>query len=97
MAHHVMSDIQGEADCLHAMLEGIQFSEDHTLILLREAISMEIRRWNENGNAPTKVLSLIQNEEKRIAYVVEIEDKGEHLKILHTSGFSVWTSAMVTV
>ena len=35
----------------------------------------------------TKVLSMIQPEEKRIAYAVELEEKGEHLKILHTPGF----------
>ena len=35
----------------------------------------------------TKVLSMIQPEEKRMAYAMELEDKGEHLKILHTSGF----------
>ena len=35
----------------------------------------------------TKVLSMIQPEEKRIAYAMELEDKGEHLKILHTPSF----------
>ena len=35
----------------------------------------------------TKVLSMIQPEEKRIAYAIDLEDKGEHLKILHTPGF----------
>lgn len=35
----------------------------------------------------TKVLSMIQPEEKRIAYAMELEDEGEHLKILHTPGF----------
>ena len=35
----------------------------------------------------TKVLSMIQPEEKRIAYAMDLEDKGEHLEILHTPGF----------
>lgn len=35
----------------------------------------------------TKVLSMIQPEEKRIAYAMELEGKGEHLKILHTPEF----------
>ena len=35
----------------------------------------------------TKVLSMIQPEEKRIAYAKDLEDKGEHLEILHTPGF----------
>ena len=35
----------------------------------------------------TKVLSMIQPEEKRIAYAMKLEDKGEHLNILHTPGF----------
>lgn len=35
----------------------------------------------------TKVLSLLQPEEKRIAYAMELEDKNEHLKILHTPGY----------
>lgn len=35
----------------------------------------------------TKVLSMIKPEEARIRYAVELEDKGEHLRILHTPGF----------
>lgn len=35
----------------------------------------------------TKVLGMIQPEEKRIAYAMEFENKGEHLKILHAPGF----------
>ncbi len=35
----------------------------------------------------TKVLSMIQPEEKRIAYAMELEDRGEHLKILHAPAF----------
>ena len=35
----------------------------------------------------TKVLSMIKPEEARIRYAIELEDKGEHLKILHTPGF----------
>lgn len=35
----------------------------------------------------TKVLSMIQPEDKRIAYATELEDKGEHLKMLHAPGF----------
>ena len=38
MAHYVMGDIHGEADCFHAMLKKIQFSEDDTLILLGDVI-----------------------------------------------------------
>lgn len=35
----------------------------------------------------TKVLSLIQPEEKRINHALDLESRGEHLKILHTHGF----------
>ena len=35
----------------------------------------------------TKVLSMIKPEEARIRYAIELEDKGEHLRILHTPGF----------
>ena len=35
----------------------------------------------------TKVLSMIQPEEKRVAYAMKLEGKGEHLKILHTPEF----------
>ena len=34
-----------------------------------------------------KVLSMIKPEEARIRYAIELEDKGEHLRILHTPGF----------
>ena len=36
----------------------------------------------------TKVLSMIQPEEKRIAYAMDLEYKHGHLKILHTTGFT---------
>ena len=35
----------------------------------------------------TKVLNMITNEKARIKHAIELEDKGKHLKILHTSGF----------
>lgn len=35
----------------------------------------------------TKVLSMIKPEESRIRYAIELEDKGEHLRVLHTPGF----------
>ena len=35
----------------------------------------------------TKVLSMIKPEEAKISYAIEMEDKGEHLRILHTPGF----------
>ena len=35
----------------------------------------------------TKVLSLIQPEEARIAYAMAMEDRGDHLRILHAPGF----------
>lgn len=35
----------------------------------------------------TKVLSLIQPEEARIAYAIDLEDRGDHLRILRTPGF----------
>lgn len=35
----------------------------------------------------TKVLSLIQQEEKRINYALGLESRGEYLKILHAPGF----------
>lgn len=198
MAHYVMSDLHGEADRFHAMLNKIGFLEDDTLIILGDVIDRgpngidllleimdmpnvimllgnheymmlqylspgatgtEIRRWNRNGNAPTlaaylkqkakvqqriisylrglpthielelngkrfylvhgfpgenihdevwnrpeidavnpkpgyqviightKVLSMIKPEEARIRYAIELEDEGEHLRILHAPGF----------
>lgn len=38
MAHYVMSDIHGEADRFHAMLEKIYFSDDDTLYILGDVI-----------------------------------------------------------
>lgn len=38
MAHYVMSDIHGEVDRVHAMLEKIQFSPDGTLYILGDVI-----------------------------------------------------------
>ncbi len=38
MAHYVMSDIHGEADRFHAMLEKIHFSDDDTLYILGDVI-----------------------------------------------------------
>lgn len=35
----------------------------------------------------TKVLSMNKPEEARIRYAIELGDKGEHLRILHTPGF----------
>ena len=198
MAHYVMSDIHGEADRFHAMLEKIQFSDSDTLYIRGDVIdrgpdgisllleimkmpnvvlllgnheymmlkylganptSTDIRRWNRNGNAPTlvaylklkarvqqeilyylrtretcitievggkkfylvhgfpgdnthdrvwgrpeletpnplpdcqliightKVLSLIAPEWKRMDYAIELENRGDHLRILHAPGY----------
>ena len=198
MAHYVMSDIHGEADRFHAMLEKIHFSDDDTLYILGDVIDRgpdgipilrEImaapnivmllgnheymmleylksdpdpiakRRWNRNGNRPTleaflklkareqkeilnvlkslpihlevevndqrfylvhgfpgsnlhdevwsrpemgapnpmpgyqviightPVLSLIQPEDERIKYAMDLESRGEHLRIFHAEGF----------
>ena len=198
MAHYVLSDIHGEADRFHAMLEKIQFSPEDMLYilgdvvdrgpdgisLLKEIMGManaimllgnheymmlqymspsatetDIRRWNRNGNAPTlaayhclddqeqqKILSylrtlpthlkvqvngkkfylvhgfpganvhdevwgrptrstpnpvpdyrliightpvqyLIEEEQEQINFEIEIESKGEHLRVTHTPGF----------
>ncbi len=198
MAHFVMSDIHGEADRFHAMLEKIRFSQEDTLYilgdvvdrgpdgigLLREIMKMPnavmllgnheymmlqymapdadgaaIRRWNKNGNAPTldaflrlneteqrqilnflrilpthlkaevngkkfylvhgfpganvhdevwgrptmetpnpipdhqliightPVQYLIEDEQEQIHFEIEIESKGEHLRVTHTPGF----------
>ena len=38
MAHYVVSDIHGEADRFHAMLEKIRFSADYTLYILGDVI-----------------------------------------------------------
>lgn len=38
MAHYLMSDIHGEADRFHAMLEMIGFSEDDVLIIIGDVI-----------------------------------------------------------
>ena len=198
MAHYVMSDIHGEADRFHAMLEKIHFSADDTLYILGDVIDrgpdgipllweimavpnmvmllgnhehmmldylkldpdlIAIRRWNRNGNRPTldtylklkareqqelldylkslpthlelevngqrfylvhgfpgnnvhdevwsrpeldtqnpipeckviightPVLSLIKPEEEKVRYAMELESRGEHLRICHAAGF----------
>lgn len=198
MAHYLMSDLHGEADRFHAMLNKTGFSEKDILIILGDVVDRgpdginllleimdmpnvimllgnheymmlqylspgvtgtEIQRWNRNGNAPTlaaylkqkakvqkriisylrglpthieleingkwfylvhgfpaetvhdevwhrpeidtanpktgyqviightKVLSMIKPEEARIKHAIELEDKGEHLRILHAPGF----------
>lgn len=198
MAHYVMSDLHGEMDRFHAMLDKIGFSQDDILIILGdiidrgpdgiallleimdmpnvivvlgnhenmmlqylspEATGAEIRRWNKNGNAPTlgaylklkakvqrrvisylqglpthleldvdgnlfylvhgfpgdnvhdevwgrptmesvnpipdcqliightKVLSLIEPQMERLRHAIDLEDRGDHLKILHAPGF----------
>ncbi len=38
MAHYVLSDIHGEADCFHAMLEKISFSQEDALYILGDVI-----------------------------------------------------------
>lgn len=198
MAYYVLSDVHGEADRFHRMLEKIHFSDSDTLYILGdvvdrgpdgiallqeirctpnmemllgnheymmlqylrpEATDAEIRRWNRNGNTPTlaafwklgeteqqellsflrvrpahlevtvsgrhfylvhgfpggnvhdevwgrpslqepnpipgcclvightPVLSLIQPEQRRIQYAMELESRGEHLRICHAPGF----------
>lgn len=198
MAHYVMSDIHGEADRFHAMLEKIHFSADDTLYILGDVIdrgpdgipllreimaapnmvmllgnheymmldylkpdhdTIAIRRWNRNGNRPTldaylklkareqqeildylkslpthleleingkrfylvhgfpgenvhdevwcrpemdtpkpipgcqiiightPVLSLIKPEDEKVRYAMELESRGEHLRICHADGF----------
>lgn len=37
----------------------------------------------------TKVLSMIKPEETRIKYAMDMEDRGEHLRILHAPGFII--------
>lgn len=198
MAHYALSDIHGEADRFHAMLEKIQFSDSDVVYILGDVIDrgpdgikllreimeapnmvmllgnheymmmqylspdatcVEIFRWNRNGNAPTlaafnamhpeeqqkiirflrtrpshleitvnyqdfylvhafpgknvhdevwfrpmfdtsnpipektvivghtPVYHLIRPEDKRIAYVMDLEDRGEHLRIMYAPGF----------
>ncbi len=198
MARYVMSDIHGEANRFHAMLEKIRVSADDTLYILGDVIDRgvdginllleimempnavmllgnheymmlqylspdaadtEIRRWNRNDNAPTlttylklktktqqrilryldtrpthleievndrkfylvhgfpggnvhdevwsrpemdtpnpkpeyqlvightPVLSMIKPTDKRMEYAMNLEYRGEHLKIVHAPGF----------
>ena len=131
MAHYVMSDIHGEADRFHAMLEKIQFSQDDTLYILGDVVDrgpdgiallqeimdmpnvmmllgnhehmmlqylspdadgIAIRRWNKNGNAPTldKYLRLKAKEQQKIlGYLrmlpthLEVEVNGSKLYLVH--------------
>lgn len=198
MARYVISDIHGEANRFHAMLEKIRVSADDTLYILGDVIDRgvdginllleimempnavmllgnheymmlqylspdaadtEIRRWNRNDNAPTlatylklktktqqrilryldtrpthleievndrkfylvhgfpggnvhdevwsrpemdtpnrkpeyqlvigqtPVLSMIKPTDKRMEYAMNLEYRGEHLKIVHAPGF----------
>ncbi len=120
MAYYVMSDLHGEADRFHAMLEKIRFSREDVLYvlgdvvdrgpdgigLLREIIGMpnavmllgnheymmhqymspdatekDIRRWNRNGNAPTlaSFLRLDAGEQRKL--LSDLQTLPTHLKV----------------
>lgn len=131
MAHYVMSDIHGEADRFHAMLDKIQFSPDDTLYILGDVIDrgpdgigllqeimempnvvmllgnhehmilqyMEpdaddivIRRWNRNGNRPTKAAYLrlkAKDQQRILKYLrslpthLEVEVNGRKFYLVH--------------
>ena len=74
MAHYVMGDIHGKADRFHAMLRPTMESKK-PILDCRLIIGH------------TKVLNLFAPQMERLTHAIELEDAGDHLKILHTPGF----------
>lgn len=74
MAHYVMGDIHGEADRFHAMLRPTMASKK-PILDCRLIIGH------------TKVLNLIAPQMERLTHAIELEDAGDHVKILHAPGF----------
>lgn len=90
MSHYVISDIHGEADRFHAMLEKIRFSEADTLYILGDVVDRGpggIRLLREIMAAPNMVLLLGNHEHMMMRYyspnVTEVEirrwDKNRNL------------------
>lgn len=80
MAHYVMSDIHGEADRFHAMLEKIQFSERDTLYILGDVVDRGpdgVKLLREIMATPNMVLILGNHELMMLRYyspdVTEVE------------------------
>ena len=72
MAHYVMSDIHGEADRFHAMLEKIQFSPNDTLYILGDVIDRGpdgILLLREIMAAPNMVMLLGNHEYMMLDYL----------------------------
>ncbi len=72
MAHYVMSDIHGEADRFHAMLEKIQFSREDTLYILGDVIDRGpdgIRLLREIMGMPNAVMLLGNHEYMMLQYM----------------------------
>lgn len=72
MAHYVMSDIHGEADRFHAMLEKIQFSNGDTLYILGDVVDRGpdgIRLLLEIMQMPNAVMLLGNHEYMMLQYL----------------------------
>ena len=72
MAHYVMSDIHGDADRFHAMLEKIQLSPDDTLYILGDVIDRGpdgIPLLREIMAAPNMVMLLGNHEYMMLDYL----------------------------
>lgn len=72
MAHYVMSDIHGEADRFHAMLEKIRFSSDDTLYILGDVIDRGVDGINlllEIMEMPNVVMLLGNHEYMMLQYL----------------------------
>ena len=72
MAHYVMSDIHGEADRFHGMLEKIRFSQEDTLYILGDVVDRGpdgIRLLREIMRMPNAVLLLGNHEYMMLQYM----------------------------
>ena len=71
MAHYVLSDIHGEADRFHGMLEKIGFSDEDTLYILGDVVDRGpdgIRLLREIMGSPNQVLLLGNHEYMMLQY-----------------------------
>ncbi len=72
MAHYVMSDIHGEADRFHAMLEKVQFSPEDTLYILGDVVDRGqdgISLLKEIMEMPNAVMLLGNHEYMMLQYM----------------------------
>ena len=88
MAHYVMSDLHGEADRFHAMLEKIQLSDDDTLYILGDVVdrgSDGIKLLLEIMEMPNVVM-LLGNHEYMMLQYLSPDATGEEIRRWNRNG-----------